>query len=301
MINNIGMQGRYQMTAYKLDGSSRVLADWFENLILDNGLNGIESNGGMLGACFVGSGTAAVTAVQTQLANLVASQTDGAAGLEEGNNTAGGFAWLRRRWRFGQGVAAGNLSEVGVGSAATNLFSRARITDTSGTPTTITVLADEFLDVTYEFRVYWPTTDATGTINVGGTNTNFVMRAARVQDWDTRYLSSAMGANNNWFGWYALGAGSVLGDIFGQPSGGGSIGGLDNAGRVGSYTNGSFSRTFRVNAGLSTITQPIATIMLQSGGINQTYFQVSFDPPIPKSGLNVFNADFTLSWARRSI
>lgn len=63
----------------------------------------------------------------------------------------------------GTALAGANLSEVGVAitstagqvaTAATPLASRALIVDAMGNPTTIQVLADEFLDVTYSMTTY---------------------------------------------------------------------------------------------------------------------------------------------------
>lgn len=63
----------------------------------------------------------------------------------------------------GAALAGANLSEVGVAltssqsqvaTAATPLASRALIVDAAGNPTTIQVLADEFLDVTYSMSTY---------------------------------------------------------------------------------------------------------------------------------------------------
>lgn len=63
----------------------------------------------------------------------------------------------------GTALAGANLSEVGVAitntagqvaTAATPLASRALIVDSMGNPTTIQVLADEFLDVTYSMTTY---------------------------------------------------------------------------------------------------------------------------------------------------
>lgn len=295
---NFSMTGHYKMVAYKLDGTSRVVADWFPNLILNNGLNQIESTDGMFNAASVGSGSAAPAAGQTQLANLVAS-TGSVQSIQSGNELASGYGWRRLTFRFAQGAAAGNLSEVGVGSSSTNLFSRALILDGLGQPTTVTVLADEFLDVVYELRAYWPTTDVTGTATISGVSTGFVMRACEVGQWGASWISGPFGGNNNFFGQcYAEGA--TLGAISASPSGT-FIGQSDGSSRVGSYSNGSFSRTFRTSFGLNAVTQSIGAIRLLSAGNSDVLFQCSFDPPVAKTNQFNLDLDFTFSWARRSI
>jgi hypothetical protein len=66
---------------------------------------------------------------------------------------------------FRSGVAAGNISEVGLGWDNSNLWNRALIKDANGDPTTITVLSDEYLDVVSEVRDY-PAQSITGSFNL---------------------------------------------------------------------------------------------------------------------------------------
>ena len=75
------------------------------------------------------------------------------------------YRWAKVTWRFGQGVAAGNISEVGLGWGNSNLWNRALIKDANGNPTTITVLSDEYLDVVSEIRDY-PTLSSSGSFNL---------------------------------------------------------------------------------------------------------------------------------------
>lgn len=298
MSFNIGMQGRFKLVAHKLDGSSRVVADWFNNLILNNGLNGIATTNTMLDVACVGSGTAAPAAGQTQLSTLVSS-TSTVQGVSAGNELASGYGWRRITFRFGQGAAQGNLSEVGVGASATNLFSRALILDGTGQPTTVTVLADEFLDVVYEIRVYWPTADATGTATVSGVSTAFTLRACEVGQWGAAWLTSAFGGNNNFTG-QCWASGATLGAITGSPSGT-FIGQTLSSNRVGSYNNGSFSRTFRLIFDLNGVTQSIGAMRLLSAGNSDMNFQCLFNPAVAKTNQFNLSLDFTLTWSRRSI
>ena len=105
-------------------------------------------------------------------------------------------------YHFAIGAAAGNLSELGVGwaSSGTTLFSRALILDSGGTPTTITVLSDEYLYVTYEHRFYPSETDATGSIvftgNIGGTYT-YTLRPAQIDSTSIADLTPGPTAMNH--------------------------------------------------------------------------------------------------------
>ncbi|HIQ53190.1 MAG TPA: hypothetical protein EYH51_08015, partial [Pseudomonas pachastrellae] len=196
-------EGWYKFEAVRPDGTKRVLADWFPNLITDAGLERMASNSDWLGYCQVGSGNNPPNVLDTALANRVGSSNTAQASASGAQAEEPYFCWQRRTVRFAEGVAAGNLSEVGMGwTSSGNLFSRALILDSEGNPTTITVAADEILDVTYEFRFYPRLTDVTGSVtltgNIAGTY-DYVMRAASV----TSSSSSS--------GWYIAGTGIDMG------------------------------------------------------------------------------------------
>ena len=147
--------GWFKIEATRPDGTRRVLADWFPNLILNGGLDRMGANPDYLSWCQVGSGSTAPVAAQTALVNRIAGTSTQQNNVSGAQASAPYYGWYRRTYRFAQGVAAGNLSEVGVGWATSgSLFSRALILDGGGSPTTITVLSDEVLDVTYELRRY---------------------------------------------------------------------------------------------------------------------------------------------------
>jgi hypothetical protein len=79
---------------------------------------------------------------------------------------------------------AANLSEAGVGwgTSGSTLISRALIIDPiTQLPTTVTPLADELLDVTYELRYYPPLVDVTSPqVTLNGVVYNTITRAASV-------------------------------------------------------------------------------------------------------------------------
>ena len=109
------------------------------------------------------SGTGNSTPVVSQ--TILDNQTGvSSSGIETYGSTTSSpyYGYKIFTFRFNQGIAAGNISEIGVGWSGTTplqLFSRTLIKDINGDPTTITVLADETLDVIYELRLYAPETD----------------------------------------------------------------------------------------------------------------------------------------------
>ena len=192
----LGFRGRYKLIRRKACDESIVQETaWSKNLILFQGLDMIGAfDGGnnannWLGGCVVGSGNTPPTQSDTSLETFVAGT--GTVQSVSDNRIASPPSFVyTKTYRFGVGVAAGNLSEVGIARGAFNstpnnsnpLFSRSLITDGMGNPITITVLGDKYLDVIYELTRLLPATDVTGTfsLNILGTPTNhdYVIRPA---------------------------------------------------------------------------------------------------------------------------
>ena len=302
--------GFFKIESYKVDatggevpGSRKLKADWFRNLILDQGFNLLAVSEQFMNACQVGSGSTSPAPGDSALAARVAGTSTIAGSSVARGSTAPYYVALTRTYRFATGVATGNLSEVGVGETINSgLFSRSLIKDPMGAPTTITVLSDESLDVTYEFRYYAPGSDVTGSIvatgSIGGTY-DYTMRAANV----------TLNANSDIFGW-SLPVGQnapvfnsssfraysgAIGPVTGSPSGTEvALSGVSPR----SYANGSFVLDWDVNA-----LAPNANI---AGGIKSMMvklgigtYQIEFTPAIPKTATDVVQLTLRLSWARR--
>lgn len=294
---NPNVSGRFILEAVKPDGSRRQLAD-FENLITDGGLNRLGTDY-IVSHAQVGSGSTAPSNSDTSLASRVAgtSTASPVAATYGCQASAPYFGWARKIFRFAAGQATGNLSEVGVGwSSAGDLFSRALIKDGSGNPTTITILADEVLDVTYELRLYPPLVDQAFDIVLGGVTYACLMRAAQVtnpDNWTPRLLLDY--GTSNAVGWYATAYDGDIGTITQNPSGTfvGSVLTTRDA-----YSNNSLVREFHSNFGLADAVGSIKSIVLQigSGG----WQQCSFTPPIPKTNDKILNLHWRLAWARKA-
>lgn len=159
----IGLAGKFTLAVHGGARGSVTLAE-FDNLILDNGLNMIMGSAnnspyGVFNDVFVGSGSTPAAVNQSAMVSLIAGQTADTPwsnGFVAAVGEARTYGYSRLTKQFGQGAAAGNISEVGIGSSSANLFSRSLVKDSQGNPTTITVLADEYLTVVYELRRYPP-------------------------------------------------------------------------------------------------------------------------------------------------
>ena len=314
--------GRYRMVATNAKtGKQRLLADWFPNLITDFGLNmkgamsGTGIGNSVMSSFHVGSGTNTPLVSDTALQSPVATSTDQQSLVIGAAQDPPYFAWYRRTVRFDEGVAAGNLSEVGVGSNSgatlSSLFSRALILDGNGDPTTITVLSNEYLDVTYELRLYAPTSDFTATIADGADSYNVIVRPASVTTSDTAGLASS---DSNWSPSNLVGrvefsaapsvASAYTGDI-------GSVTQIPSGSVIGSggserfwgsvtndpYSNNSLERTATYFAGLNRFNGSIRSLRFFVNGLGRTW-QAQFDPPIPKDNTKVLRVGMKVSWGR---
>lgn len=291
--------GWYRLEAVKPDGSRRLVADWFPNLITDYGLNALGTNSisALTSYIHVGSGTAAPAVTDTGLQTWIASTSTLQDSSTAAQSTAPYYWRYRVTKRFGQGAAAGNLSEIGCSAQAANgnIFSRALILDGSGNPTTVTVKADESLDATYELRIYPPLTDGTWSVTDSGTTYSGTVRAAVVTStfYASKDVSAGAGDTSGTINAYN----GSIGGITGQPSGET----LAVAGTNLAYSNNSLQRDFRGSYGLNegNLTGGI-TAFKAFTAFGQ--FQFSVTPAINKTATKVLeNVTFRCGpWARHT-
>lgn len=309
---HVGLRGFFKMAAIrKTDGRRRLLADWFPNIITNGGRNEMATSG-YIRWCHVGDGSAEPAVSDTSLAGFVASTSS--ASVSQGNqSSAPYYNSLRRVFLFDEGAAEGNLSEVAtswVSSSAGPIFSRALIKDEFDEPTTITVLADEFLEVTYELRIYPPTDDlAFNLVDQGPAETThgIIVRPADV--------TSHPGFGGAPLGW---GHTSQTGASIAMP--GGSSGGSFNRPRAYdgeiqgvtqlpsgsgenlsnsdystlSYVTDSFTRKAEIVAPFGSWNFSIGAMRInfRAGGT----WQIGFDPNIVKDNEQILELDVEVTW-----
>lgn len=296
------LKGRYKIEAVDSKGRKRLLADWFENLILNNGLDMLGTAATEFAYCSVGTGNTAPASTQTALVTWLASSSTVLSHTNTNNNTGGGtpqyYGQTTITWNFAAGVATGTLAEVGVGASntGTNLFSRALILDSSGNPTTITVLSTESLQVTYQLQSWAPTADVTGSQTVNGTSYAYTFRGSFV--------------GSNGYGWSGLNYTGDYSNLAAVVVYNGAIGAA-TAGPAGStagfgsiaaqsYTSGNYYRNFVVSwgAGDGNLTGGISAISMSFGNVSSMgTFQVGFSPALPKSSSNTMTLTFRHNWA----
>lgn len=149
----------FQAQKFKADGTITYQGPRFHNLILDCGLDalGHSSMDYMMRRCRVGTDNTAPSEGQTGLISQVA-QTDTRYSHTWGEQTTEPiYAYIRTTFEFSIGTFSGdNLAEVALGKdrGDYDVLNRQLFKDEDGNNTTITVLSDEGLRVTAEFRAY---------------------------------------------------------------------------------------------------------------------------------------------------
>lgn len=285
----------FKLVVHKGDGVPVRETDWFHNLVLDSGLDRMGV-GNFIYKCCVGTGNSTPVASQTALDSFLAS-TDTITSTSYSKNTTTLPYYMSNtaRWRFGEGVAAGNISEVGMGWDDQNLWNRALIRDAQGNPTTITVLPDEFLDIIAEVRLY-PSNGTTGSFNLldksgavvsthtwtavpymsGGYNLGQKFGIYTDSAWTVHYVSSAS-------------VGSVTDDLSGP--------------RYQFYSQVITKPTSRSN-------QTVCTARLEDANMEHKSFKLTLNgslgcdmkfeisPSITKTSSQVMTYTFTMSWDR---
>ena len=300
--------GKFKVLATNSAGEERIVADWFQNLITDSGLDrlGTAAGSAVWNYCRVGSGSAAPAFTDTALSSQVAS-TNTITQQQSGIDLAEGFGWRRITWQFAQGSVSGNLAELGVSWAASaaGLFSRALIKDSFGNPTTITILPDETLKVVWEVRIYWPVTDTTGEVvftgNIGGTHT-FTGRAADVSAVSGKWIPSDANSGGGIIpvkddGY--VNTGSVLGPISGTASYSSRLAMIGLVATDDAYVPGSFSASMLLTLGLANANfgGGIDSVIYRSLYHGNSY-QMAFSPPIIKTASQIVQLRLAITWGR---
>ncbi len=299
--------GIFTLTAVKTDEhgneTRRHLAGPFHNLITDQGLDFMGGSSDHLARFCVGTGSTAPangdTELEAQIAYVASSNVGETAGA---TSTPPYYAWIIKVARFPEGSATGNLSEIGIGTTTNPVavFSRSLILDGDGDPTTVTVLADEALDVTYELRNYFDPDDVEFGISFSGETYDCTMRPIRVSQ---NIHGSRLGNG------VATGLYTPSGRTYRSPAVLGLVTATDPTGTLdqnssdrdwSAYGSGTHYRDLSVEWGLGgAATSGISVVMIDAayGG-----WQIHFDPPIPKDATKVLNLVFRYGpWSRYAI
>lgn len=324
----IGVKGRYKLIRRKavMDDFGELVAGdiveetpWCKNILTLYYFNQAMTNANMQAlSCVVGTGNATPletnTALQSFLAGTITVQTTS----RTSNATVSPrYVKFSRTYRFGAGVAAGNVAEVGVcliGTVPINttpIVSRALVVDGGGTPTTVTVLSDEFLDVIWECTWYTPE-DVTGSFNmtIDGVVTafNYTVRGIALDDsaWTQSAIIGTGGAAlvSSSDGSHSINAhsgvstASTLTAYDAEQSV--SVSNRADSTSSAAYVADSKQRSFTLNWGLNYGNIAIRTIYVMMGSQTNTRFgnfQVLLNNPVTKINTKIFSFTFVVSMA----
>ena len=313
----IGMQGFFRFqTRNKFSGKVTSDTGWFPNTILNAGRNIMATEPTWMTWCQVGTdGTFPPLLVDRQNETTLGAWHAGTNVIVSGSVTNGQsgtapyYGWKRKTWRFDAGTVNTNLSEAavgwGIGGPATpdTIISRAPILDPIlGTPTTVTPLIDEMLDVSYELRYYAPVTDILlPQVTLDGVVYDTITRAANATGggWSD-YIGDKIGYYVfDSTTWHATDG--PLGAVNSSPSGNLA------ASTSGIYSNGSYSaNSYEITVGIAigSLGWNTGAGGIQSIRIATTagWYQTQFNSnpgglSIPKDNTYQMDMKWTLSWA----
>lgn len=295
---SLGLSGRFRVQKFR-NGKCTYDTGFFKNLIVNTGMDQIGKSNIVYSYAGVGSGNTPPAVTDTQLKSLIGS------GSNVGVSSARIESELRyavrtKVYTFPAGRVVGNISEVGtfssqnLASSTTVMFSSALIKDAGGNPTSITVLSDEDLVVTWELWVKQPTVDF---INAVGSVT-FTTRSAKVDDTP----STVSWANSDGF-IASTGASSqqcATGGISGIT---GSVAGAITTSAFtftySPYVDGSFEREYSITWATTAAVGAAIKSFFWTVGIPAFQTEMSVALP-PKQNDQTLKFTFKLSWSRDS-
>lgn len=298
------VSGHVTLAVGKEDGSSHEVRADFPNMVLDSGLE-LYAEGTFVESlstyAHVGSSGAAVNAAQTVLLAPLGSSTSSAETYEVVSVDPFTVEHTSK-YRFREGVAQGNVAEIGFGDRSSvydPLFSRALVLDEFGSPSAVTVLADEYLDVSYVLTFTTDIADVPFTMNLSTGSVSGVLRPSQLE---------ALGSTSR----DALGAfaaepddlydvsNGTLGPITGYPTGDTESSDAGVRAQATPYVPGTLYRDFEYKLDVQHGNLPsggFSTARTRSS-LTKRPFQMSFDPPVPKTAERVFTFGIRISVGR---
>ena len=293
--------GEYQLTV--LDGNTRKVVrktPWFDNLVTNIGLDAMATTIAITQNCRIGTGTAAAVNTDTALSSQSASTATVNSSTITNLGTPNYETQILSVYEFALGAVVGNMAEVGVGwtpSTASTLFSRARINDAGGIPTTITVLVTEILQVSYRLKIYPQVSDVTGTVVIAGVTYNYTSRCYNAAN--TTSVIPGQAFQNGTTAVLNAFNGTINAITSGGPSG---TSGTLTFVSVSAYTAGNFFRDYTVTAAIAAANLAggirSMTIGISGGASAVSFVQIDFGASIPKDNTKVLTLVIRFTWTR---
>ena len=323
----LGIKGTFTLTVRNSDGSVKQTLQ-FDNLITDTGMNRIAGNAGagvvegqtLFDRCLLSTSATTPTVTDTVMGGTQVSTATTSVVYPTTTVTSGSPNYvftLQHGWKFATGAATGTWSSVGMEYSIGSLLFCRTLIRSGGTPTTLTILASESLDIRYDLTVTPVLTDGTGTVTINGTVYNWTSRVWAIGDaFGALKIKVSLGETNYGYTGALMGGGTIA---LGATTAGGlssgnsppqtgytslfsSGGSTDPTSRTwAAYTSGSFSRAITYAWGSTIVaTGGVVSVngaAVRMGGICPPY-QFIFSPAIPKGTTEELSLTFTVSWVR---
>lgn len=296
MINasiNVGIKGEYKAVVLR-DGQVHHETDWFDNLILNSGLDylGSDSLGVANAYCRVGTGTTPAAVNQTNLIAQVASKLYTDTDLTNLGVSQDYASLITYQYIFDQGALSTTITEVGVGwdASGSSLFSRALFSNS------ITVTSIDQLIIYYRFRIEPPLSDINGSLIIDGTSYNFTSRVAEVATFGLSINLLVPSSFSRITDCITYGDTAELGPVTGNLSASSTGDGADSY-TYQTYVSESLTRTTTASYLPSSSNIPGGIKGFRVFGL---YFkwQMLLNNPIMKDNLNLFTLTFRVGWSR---
>ena len=176
------IEGRFHLTLRKATGEVKQELE-FDNHITNAGLRAIVTSSLGTGYAYVGNGTSVPSDSDTKLSGSSwwwTAEGSGTSSTVSNRTVLPYWTETKTKRTFNPGIATGVLTEIGMGpNQAGTTHIRTLIKDANGNPTSITKLADDFLDVVYTLRSYVPSEDIAFNVGINGTEVSGFMRPLR--------------------------------------------------------------------------------------------------------------------------
>jgi|SRR5690554_478906 len=312
-----GVRGIFKKIEVLKNGVVKKEYTPFNNIILDTGLVNLGSNLYPFRYMVVGASNVEPLPTDTTLGSKFGGSAEAPT-----NGLQGAWGWDALEnyistsfvFTFGVGTTTGNVSEIGVGpnSNGTNLTSKALVRDEMGNPTTVTVLSDEQLRVTYEARMYIDTADVVQvfdgtTVTIRPANLGISSDTSGGRHWNfytvrpsgfsntPPFNSSLVDSNSSNVAGLLLYTGS-LGPITGEPTGlFSNLNARTYITKTFSAANLEVSNKLVLPTGAGNNASGIGAILIATGG---TVWQIGFSPNLMKDSLSRLEYELAFSWGR---
>lgn len=288
------IRGEFLLSVVNAETGAIRLQRKFDNMITDNGLKyAMNYTGGNGGYFAVSNGNTPPSASDITMSGSMNIRT-GDVGLIGNAVSLGsptyGFK-VSKSARYAAGAINATISEIGFFNAG-GLWSRQLILDDQGNPSTITVLQNEYLDVTYTLYMYPNLNDLHFQFVMNGQTYTCVSRIAKAASAGATAFVNNFSYSGVCIPGYQTGGGGALetqtlGSITGQPAGqvyNANYGTIST--RAEPYdTSEPFSRKYRLDVALNNLNVPggIGSILIcDQGNLAHWWHQISFAPKLPK-------------------